>query len=273
MANDEARSVTPAQAEILEVFAERIAMIDPNATFGLLDIGELLFTASQYVSDEIVAAWAVERCQLTEDQRLRARQAHFDLSPHRHRLQHLGVSRDVVLTLLEGTDEDVDHGVDALQTYGPIPVQDLAALMDGHKPKTVTSDSHPLLRFDTTALQELMALKAHNGLTVFQETLTRLIALTHRVEATEIGSEEAAGIRFDLKTGAEEALALFGSLALLPHRLITTPEILRPSWPPVASAWSQFDEAMQILIWFEDWRREELPSIRDVMRQLTGDKS
>jgi hypothetical protein len=220
-----------------------------------------------------VNAWAVERCQLTQDQQDGALHAHFALGPHRQRLEHLGVSRDVVLTLLEGQDEDVDHGVDALQTYGPISVQDLAVLMEGHIPTTATSDSHPLLRFDTAAMQGLMALKAHNGMAIFQNTLTRLIALTLRLEATDLGDEEAERIRLDLKAGAEEAIALFESLALLPYRRTNTPDYIHASWPPVASAWTEFDEAVRKLQFPEDRDREDLASIRDVLRQLTGDKS
>lgn len=273
MANDEACGVPPKQADILEVLAKRIATIDPNSTFGLIDIGELLFTATQYVSEEIVDAWAIERCQLTGDQRDSASHAHFALGPHRQRLEHLGVSHDVVLALLEGQDEDVNHGVDALQTYGPISAQDLAVLMDGQEPTAVTSDSHPLLRFDTTAMQELMALKASNGMAIFQDTLSRLIALTMRLEATDLDDEEAERIRLDLKTGAEEAIALFESLALLPYRRTNAPDYIHASWPPVASAWTKFDEAMRKLQFLEDRDREELASIRDVMRQLTGDKS
>lgn len=271
MANDEARGVPPKQAAILEALAKRIEMIDPNSAFSLIDLGELLSTAGQQVSEEIVDTWAIERCHLTEDQRDRALNAHFALGPHRHRLEHMGASGDVVLTLLQGQDEDVDHGVDALQTYDPISLADLSALMDGGEQTIASFDSHPLLRFDRTAMQELMALKARNGMAIFQNTLTRLIALTLRLEVTALDDEESERIRLDLKTGAEEAIALFESLALLPHRLTNAPEVLRASWPPVASAWTQFDQAMRKLQFLEDGDGKDLTSIRNVMRQLTGD--
>lgn len=270
MANNEARDVQSSQPANLDAIAERIAKTDPDSPFGLIDLGELLSMVSQQVSEEFVDSWAIERCNLTEDLRDRALEAHFALGPHRHRLEEMGASGEVVLTLLKGVDEDVDHGVDALQTYGPISISDLNALMDDRERAITSSDSHPLLRFDRTAMQELMALKARNGMAVFQNTLSRLIALTLRYEATGSDDEEAERIRLDLRMVAEEAIALFESLALLPHRLTNVPEILRASWPPVASAWTPFDEAMRKLQSLEDWHGKDLASVRDVMRQLTG---
>jgi hypothetical protein len=272
MVDDNARGMPPEQAAILEALAEQIAAIDPEAKFGLCDIGEALRAAEQEIGPDRVDVWAVERCHLTEDQRDQAQNVYFTLGPHRDRLEQMDASAEVVMTLLEGQGEDVDHGVDALETYAPISVPDLAALMDDSEQKTIAAtDSHPLLRFGTTAMQELMALKARNGMAIFQNTLNRLIALTLRLEATDLDDKEAEKIRNDLKTGAEEALALFESLALLPYRRTNEPDYIHASWPPVASAWTPFDEAMNALQMLEDRDMKELPSIRDVMRQLAGD--
>lgn len=272
MVDDNAHGVPLEQAAILEALSEQIAAIDPESKFGLCDIGEALREAEQEIGPDRVDVWAVERCHLTEDQRDQAQNVYFTLGPHRDRLEQMDVSAEVVMTLLEGQGEDVDHGVDALETYAPISVPDLAALMDDSEQKTAAAtDSHPLLRFGTTAMQELMALKARNGMAIFQNTLNRLIALTLRLEAIDLDDEEAGKIRDDLKTGAEEALALFESLALLPYRRTNAPDFIHASWPPVGSAWTPFDEAMNILQMLEDRHTEELLWIREVMRQLAGD--
>lgn len=263
-----AHGIMPEQARHLEACAERIPAIDPQSTFGLLDLGEVLWTARQQVGDDIVDTWAVERCHLTADQRDSAQHAYFALGPHRRRLEQMGASNDVMLTLLQGMDEDVDHGVDTLETYGPIPVEDLAVLMDAVERPIDVSTCHPLLKFDGAAMEELICLKTRNGMAIFQNTLTRLIELTLCLEAAGPTNDEAQKIRLDLKMGAEEAIALFANLALLPHRRTNAPELIQASWPPVASAWTQFDEAMGKLQFLEDRDVKDLAAVRDVMRQL-----
>src|SRR3546814_10837084 len=106
---------------------------------------------------------------------------------------------------------------------------------------------------------------------IFQNRLVNLIALTLRLKTDGIDHVEAEKLRLDLKTGAEEAIALFENLALMPHRTINTPEVIHASWPPVASAWSQFDKAMGKLQFMEDGDVKDLAAARDVMRKLTED--
>ena len=185
----------------------------------------------------------------------------------------MDVSIDVVMTLLEGLDEDVDHGIDAMETYGPISVPVLKRLMANVDWKTTAPGEHPLLRFDASALQDLITLKSENGMAIFQDTLARLVALTLRYEEAGLDDEASDKIRLDLSIGAEEALRLFENLALLPHRRINAPEVLHASWPPVASAWTQFDEAMNDLMYLEERHGRDLASFRDVMIPLMGDKA
>ncbi|PYE92102.1 hypothetical protein C8J35_1296 [Rhizobium sp. PP-F2F-G38] len=270
MADEEFCSLAPEHAALLESCAERIATIDPRSTFGLIDIGEVLWTASEEVGEDVIDRWAVEQCRLTADQRLSASHAYFTLGPHRRRLEHMDVSEDLLRLLLEGQDEDVDHGVDALETYGLIPVADLAILMDVEEQKVDVSPSHALLRFDLAAMEELITMKARNGMVVFQRTLTCIGALISRLEAVGFEHADSEQLRLDLQTRAEEVIALFENLALLPHRRLNAPDVLHASWPPEASAWTQLDEAMIKLRFLEERDIDDLASIRVMMMQLVG---
>tara|TARA_R110002020_G_scaffold58412_2_gene160157 strand:- start:6011 stop:6820 length:810 start_codon:yes stop_codon:yes gene_type:complete len=256
-------------AAVLETYAEQIAALDHDKPLSLIDLGRILREAEQEIDEAVVEAWAAACCHLTIEDCDRARLAEFALGPHYHRLQTMGASRDLLLRLLEGFDEDVDHGIDALETYGPIPASDLEILMGTTEPPGDLASCHPLLRFDRAALEELIALKTKNGVQIFFGKLARLDELGSRLEELGFAGSETAEIYRDLVSTAQEAIALFENLALLPHRRINDPDVLQASWPPVASAWSQLYEALRDLAFPVRLDKDKIANVRAVIQQLT----
>lgn len=269
MFNYEAHGVSPEATAQLQAYAEHIAALDRQNPLSLIDLGGILTEAGQEIDEAVVDAWAAACCHLTTEDCNEARLAHLALGPHYHRLQAMGASRDLLLTLLEGFDEDVDHGIDALETYGPIPAADLDILMGTTEPPADRSACHPLLRIDSAALEELVALKTKNGMQIFLGKLQRLDELLSRLEQIGFAASEAE-VHRELKGTAQEAIALFENLALLPHRRINNPDVLHASWPPVASAWSQLYEALSTLEFPEYLDEGKTTRFKVIFEQLSS---
>lgn len=266
----EAQGIGPERTVVLQSYAEQIAALDRDQPLSLIDLGGILTEAEQEVDEAVVDAWAAACFSLTSEDCDQARLAHFALGPHYHRLQTMGASRDLLLRLLEGFDEDVDHGIDALETYDPIPDSALEILMGTTEPPVDSSACHPLLRFDRAALDELIAMKTKNGVPIFLGRIARLFELVSRLEEIGFQGSPASEIRRDLVATAQEAIALFENLALLPHRRTNNPDVLHASWPPVASAWTQLDEALRKLEYPDRLNKEDTTSVRAVLEQLTS---
>lgn len=270
MFNYEAHGLSAEGIALLQSSADQIAALDRDQPLTLIDLGRILAEAEEQVDEAVVDAWAAACFSLTSEDCDQARLADFALGPHYHRLHAMGASRDLLLRLLEGLGEDVDHGIDALETYGPIPDSDLEILMGTTEPPVDSSACHPLLRFDHAALDELIAMKTKNGVPIFLGRIARLIELVSRLEEIGFQGSPASEIRRDLVTTAQEAIALFENLALLPHRRTNNPDVLHASWPPVASAWTQLDEALRTLEYPDRLNKEDATSVRAVFEQLTS---
>lgn len=266
----EAHGIGPERRAVFHSYAEQIAALDRDQPLSLIDLGRILTEVEQEADEAVVDAWAAACCHLTIEDCEQARLAHFALGPHYHRLQAMDASRDLLLRLLEGVDEDVDHGIDALETYGPIPALDLEILMGTTEPPADRTACHPLLRFDRAALEELIAIKTKSGVQIFLGKIARLNELTLRLEEAGFQGSEAVEIRRDLVATAQEAIVLFENLALLPHRRINNPDVLHASWPPVASAWSELDEALRKLEYPDNLNKDNTASVRAVLERLTS---
>jgi hypothetical protein len=262
--------IAPERADVLETYAGQIATLDHGKLMSLIDLGDILEAAAKEADEAALQVWAVQRCHLTVEQCDLARRACFQLKPHYQRLERMDASTETVVTLLEGFDEDVDHGVDTLETYGPIGIADLEILMGATEPPADTSACHPLLRLSRTAMEELIALKTKSGLTIFLETIAHLVDLVSRLEAVEFSGGDADHIRRSLTASAREAMALFESLALLPHRRIADPSVIHASWPPQASAWHPLWEALGTLEFADTLDEESAATARTVLERFLG---
>jgi len=267
-----AHGIAAKRKGMLELCAGQIAALDHSQPLSLIDLGEILDAAANEVDEAAMEAWATERCDLTLEQHDLARQAHQQLKPHYQRLQKMGASNEMLITLLKGFDEDVDHGVDALETYGPIAIADLEILMGAAERPADSTACHPLLRLSRTAMAELIALKTQNGLAILLEKITHLIGLVSRLEAIDFGGRDAEFIRRDLTVSAQEAIALFENLALLPHRRVADPDVLHASWPPVASAWSSLYEALSMLEFSDGLNEEKAATVREVLAHVLAER-
>ncbi|MGR6431455.1 hypothetical protein ACU5AY_11120 [Rhizobium sp. PAMB 3174] len=163
----------------------------------------------------------------------------------------LGATKDVVIALSNGTDEDIELGVNTIQTYATVSTNVLDALLGHADPVAGDPVTHPLLRRSMTALEDLAALKVRNGIALFSDTVATMIALIDELEVHADDAGEAQEIRRKLTIAAEEAQAQFESIALLPFRSSTVPDLVQPSWPPAGSAWQPWWETFSALIFSE----------------------
>ncbi|MBC2775927.1 hypothetical protein H6M51_24030 [Rhizobium sp. AQ_MP] len=266
-----ASSVDVDQAATLESVLQRVEAIDQTAPMALLDIGIALSKVFDEKPSSKVVSSIVERTGIKRSVIERALYAEFVLTPHRPNLERMGVSAEVVAALAEGEEQDVDRGVQALQTYPGISLADLQILMDpSDELRTYQAPHHALLRFDMTSMEELAAMKTRSGVSVFRETASRIIQLIDRLQEIGFNHEESETIRGQLHIGADHLVTVIGNLILLPHLVVGSPSFIFPAWPPQASPWNQLLDALGQLSDIGENSLPDLVRARAMMQQLLG---
>ncbi|NBB53417.1 hypothetical protein GVN24_34635 [Rhizobium sp. CRIBSB] len=259
------------RAEALESALRTIAAIDQTAPMALLDIGIALSEVFDEKPSSKVVSSIVERTGIKRSVIERALYAEFVLTPHRPNLERMGVSADVVAALAEGDEQEVDRGVQALQSYPGISLPDLQILMNSDVDSHVhQAPHHALLRFDMTTMEELAAMKTRSGFRIFREMVSRIIQLIDRIEEVGFNHEESEAIRSQLHIGREHLETMIGNLILLPHPVVSSPGHIFPAWPPQASPWNQLLASLEELSDVRDSSLPDLFRVRTMMQQLLG---
>lgn len=259
------------RAEALESALRTIEAIDQTAPMALLDIGIALSEVFDETPSSKVVSSIVERTGIEGAVIERALYAGFVLGPHRASLERMGVSADVVAALAEGEEQDVDRGVQALQTYDGISLADLQILMNsGVEPRAHQAPHHALLRFDMASMEELAAMKTRSGFRIFREKVSRIIQLINRLEEVGFNHEESEAIQSQLHIGREHLERMIGNLILLPHPVVASPTHIFPAWPPEASPWNQLLHSLEELYDVSESSMPDVVKVRAMMQQLLG---
>lgn len=259
------------RAEALESALRTIETIDQTAPLALIDIGVMLSEVFDETPTSKVLSSIAERTGIEGAFIERALYAGFVLGPHRASLERMGVSADVVAALAEGEEQDVDRGVQALQTYPGISLADLQILMNsGVEPRAYQAPHHALLRFDMKSMEELAAMKTRSGFRIFREMVGRIIQLIDRLEEVGFNHEESEAIRSQLHIGREHLETMIGNLILLPHPLASSPSHIFPAWPPQASPWNELLDSLGELYDISESSMPDVVKVRAMMQQLLG---
>jgi hypothetical protein len=266
-----AEQVTADQAAILESTLRRIAASDQSAPMALIDLGSALSDAVAKMPEPELLSSIAERTGIKRSLLERALYAESVLTPHRSTLERMGVSAEVIAALAEGEEQDIDRGVQALQTYYGISLADLQILMDCPDELHVyRAPHHALLRFDMASMEELAAMKTHNGFRIFREMVSRNIQLIDRLEEVGFNHEESEILRTQLHIGGDHLETMIGNLILLPHRVVGSPSFIFPAWPPQASAWNQLLDSLGELHDVSESSMPDVVKVRAMMQQLLG---
>lgn len=259
------------RAEALESVLKRVEVIDQNAPMALIDLGSALSEVFDEMPTSQVLSSIAERTGIEAAVIERALYAESVLTPHRPNLERMGVSADVVAALAEGGEQDVDRGVQALQTYDGISLADLQILMDSpDELRVYQAPHHALLRFDMTSMEELAAMKARSGFRIFREMLSDIIELIDRLEEVGFNHEESGAIRSQLHIGREHLETMIGNLILLPHPLASSPSHMFPAWPPQTSPWNRLLDGLGELHDVSESSMPDVVKVRAMMQQLLG---
>jgi len=266
-----AEQVPAEQAAILESTLSRIAAIDKSAPMALIDLGTALSDAVAKMPEQELLSSIAERTGIKRSVLGRSLYAEPVLTPHRPNLERMGVSADVVAALAEGQEQDVDRGVQALQTYEEISMADLQILMDpADELRVYQAPHHALLRFDMTSMEELAAMKTRSGFRIFRDMVSRVIQLIDRLEEVGFNHEESEAIRSQLHIGREHLETMIGNLILLPHPVVASPTHIFPAWPPQASPWNHLLDGLGELSDLGESSLPDLIRVRAMMQQLLG---
>ncbi len=259
------------RAEALESALRTIEMIDQTAPLALIDIGVALSEVFDETPTSQVLSSIAERTGIEGAVIERALYAGFVLGPHRASLERLGVYADVVAALAEGEEQDIDRGVQALQTYPGISLADLQILMNSSDElRAYQSPHHPLLRFDMTSMEELAVMKTRSGFRIFREMVSRIIQLINRLEEVGFNHEESEAIQSQLHIGREHLETMIGNLILLPHPVVASPTHIFPAWPPQASSCNHLLDGLGELSDLGENSLPDLFRVRAMMQQLLG---
>ncbi|MBU0832548.1 MAG: hypothetical protein KKH33_09225 [Alphaproteobacteria bacterium] len=259
------------RAQALESALRTIETIDQTAPLALIDIGIALSEVFDEMPTPKVLSSIAERTGIEGSAIERALYAGSVLGPHRTSLERMGVSADVVAALAEGEEQDVDRGVQALQTYDGISLADLQILMNsGVEPSAYQAPHHALLRFDMASMEELAAMKTRSGFRIFREMVSRIIQLIDRLEEVGFNHEESEAIRTQLHIGGDHLETMIGNLILLPHPLASSPSHIFPAWPPQASPWNQLLHSLEELYDVSESSMPDVVKVRAMMQQLLG---
>lgn len=259
------------RAEALESALRTIEAIDQSAPMALIDLGSALSDAVTKMPEPELLSSIAERTGIKRSVLERALYAESVLAPHRPTLERMGVSADVVAALAEGEEQDIDRGVQALQTYNNISLADLQILMNSDvEPSVHQVPHHALLRFDMTSMEELAAMKARSGFRMFREMVSRIIQLINRLEEVGFNHEESEAIRSQLHIGREHLETMIGNLILLPHPVVSCPSSIFAAWPPQASPWNQLLDSLGEFYEVHDSSLPDLFRVRAMMQQLLG---
>lgn len=259
------------RAEALESALRTIEAIDQSAPMALIDLGSALSDAVTKMPEPELLSSIAERTGIKRSVLERALYAESVLAPHRPTLERMGVSADVVAALAEGEEQDIDRGVQALQTYNNISLADLQILMNsGVEPRAYQAPHHALLRFDMTSMEELAAMKTRSGFRIFREMLSQIVQLINRLEEVGFNHEESEAIRSQLHIGREHLETMIGNLILLPHPVVGSPSHIFPAWPPQASPWNQLLDGLGQLSDLGENSLPDVVKVRAMMQQLLG---
>lgn len=259
------------RAEALETALRTIEAIDQSAPMALIDVGIALSEVFDEKPSSKVLSSMAERTGINRSVLERSLYAESVLTPHRPNLERMGVSAEVVAALAEGEEQDVDRGVQALQTYPGISLADLQILMDSSDELSVyQAPHHALLRFDMTSMEELAAMKTRSGFRIIREMVSRIIQLINRLEEVGFNHEESEAIRSQLRIGGEHLDAMIGNLILLPHPLASSPSNIFPAWPPQASPWNELLHSLEELYDVSESSMPDVIKVRAMMQQLLG---
>lgn len=259
------------RAEALESALRTIEAIDQSAPMALIDIGIALSEVFDEKPSSKVLSSMAKRTGIKRSVLERSLYAESVLTPHRPNLERMGVSAEVVAALAEGEEQDVDRGVQALQTYEGISLADLQILMNsGVEPSAYQVPHHALLRFDMTSMEELAAMKTRSGVRVFREMVGRIIQLIDRLEEVGFNHEGSEAIRSQLQIGCEHLETMIGNLILLPHPVVGSRSFIFPAWPPQASPWNQLLDGLGQLSDIGENSLPDLARVRAMMQQLLG---
>ncbi|MCC8934846.1 hypothetical protein [Rhizobium sp. 'Codium 1'] len=259
------------RAETLESALRTIEAIDQTAPLALIDIGIALSEVFDEIPTSKVLSSIAERTGIEGAVIERALYAGSVLGPHRTSLERMGVSADVVAALAVGEEQDVDRGVQALQTYPGISLVNLQILMDPSSEQSVyQAPHHALLRFDMASMEELAAMKTRSGFRIFREMVSRIIQLINRLEEVGFNHEESEAIRSQLRIGGEHLETMIGNLILLPHPLASSPSHIFPAWPPQASPWNELLDGLGELYDISESSKPDVVKVRAMMQQLLG---
>lgn len=268
---NKASSVAVDQEATLESVLQRVEAIDLSAPMALIDLGSALSDAVAKMPEPELLSSIAERTGIKRSVLERSLYAESVLTPHRPNLERMGLSAEVVAALAEGEEQDVDRGVQALQTYDNISLADLQILMDsGVEPSVHQVPHHALLRFDMMSMEELAAMKTRSGFRIFQEMVSRIIQLIDRLEEVGFNHEESEAIQSQLHIGGEHLETMIGNLILLPHPVVSSPSHIFPAWPPQASPWNQLLDALGQLSDIGENSLPDLVRVRAMMQQLLG---
>jgi DNA-binding transcriptional MerR regulator len=258
------RQVAADRAEALESALGTIETIDQTAPPALIDLGSALsYAVAKMPVPELLSSIA-ERTGIKRSVLEQALYAESVLAPHRPNLESMCVSTEVVAALAEGEEQDVDRGVQALQSYGGISLADLQILMNSPDELHVyQAPHHALLRFDMASMEALAAMKTHNGFRIFREMVSRIIQLIDRLEEVGFNHEESETIRMQLRIGGNHLVTMIGNLILLPHPVVGSHSFIYPAWPPQASPWNR-------LLDLSESSLPDLFRVRAMMQQLLG---
>lgn len=266
-----ASSVAVDQAATLESVLQRVEAIDLSAPMSLIDLGSVLSDAVAKLPEPKLLSSIVERTRINRSVLERALYAESVLTPHRPNLERMGVSAEVVAALAEGEEQDVDRGVQALQTYPGISLADLQILMDpSDELRAYEAPHHALLRFDMTSMEELAVMKTRSGFRIFREMVSRIIQLINRLEEVGFNHEESEAIQSQLQIGGDHLVTVIGNLILLPHPVVGSPSFIFPAWPPQASPWNQLLDGLGQLSDIGENSLPDLIRVRAMMQQLLG---
>jgi hypothetical protein len=259
------------RAEALESVLKRVEVIDQNAPMALIDLGSALSEVFDEMPTSQVLSSIAERTGIEGAVIERALYAESVLTPHRPNLERMGVSADVVAALAEGEEQDVDRGVQALQTYDGISLADLQILMDSpDELRVYQAPHHALLRFDMTSMEELAAMKARSGFRILREMVSHIIQLIDRLEEVGFNHEESETIRTQLHIGGDHLVTMIGNLILLPHPVVGSRSFIFPAWPPQASPWNQLLDSLGELYDASESSMPDVVKVRAMMQQLLG---
>ncbi|MCZ8158810.1 MAG: hypothetical protein O9256_02835 [Rhizobiaceae bacterium] len=264
-------NVAADRAETLESALRTIEAIGQTAPLALIDIGIALSEVFDDLPSSQVLSSIAERTGIEGAVIERALYAGFALGPHRASLERLGVSADVVAALAEAEEQDVDRGVQALQTYDGISLADLQILMNSSvEPRAYQAPHHALLRFDMASMEELAVVKTRSGFRIFREMLARTIHLIDRLEEVGFDHDESEAMRRQLHIAREHLEIMIGNLILLPHPLASSPSHMFPAWPPLASPWNQLLDNLGELHDVSESSMPDVVKLRAMMQQLLG---